>query len=131
MSAVLVYLRREVAQATNKEVTQIIDEQVHAPFRRFHRLEPGARHARLRRSCSPAGGCGGGQPLAADPSLAAAPRCNPFAFPSNIDFAFGLLVAVVLGTSLLIHLSIANTVDSGFMPQVTLPAALRCMPGRW
>jgi len=42
MSAVLTYLRREVAQATNKEVTQIIDEQLHALFRRFHRREPGA-----------------------------------------------------------------------------------------
>jgi len=39
MSAVLTYLRREVAQATGKEVTQIIDEQVHGLFRRFHREE--------------------------------------------------------------------------------------------
>ena len=45
ISAVLTYIRREVAQATNKEVTQIIDEQVRALFRRFHRGEPGAAPA--------------------------------------------------------------------------------------
>ena len=37
MGAVLTYLRHEVAEATGKEVTQIIDERVRAMFRRFHR----------------------------------------------------------------------------------------------
>ena len=61
--------------------------------------------------------------------MAAAARCNPFAFPSNIDFAFGLLVAVVLGTTLLIHLSIANTVDSGFMTQAQLNTHCEAVAG--
>jgi Zn-dependent protease with chaperone function len=45
---------------------------------------------------------------------AAPTRWNPFSFPSDVDFAFALLVAVILGTSLLIYLAIANDVSSGF-----------------
>jgi hypothetical protein len=36
ISAVVTYLRGEVARATSKEVGQIVDEQVHGLFRRFH-----------------------------------------------------------------------------------------------
>ena len=42
ISAVITYLRGEVARATGKEVGQIVDEQVHALFRRFHHGEQGA-----------------------------------------------------------------------------------------
>jgi Zn-dependent protease with chaperone function len=56
-------------------------------------------------------------------------RSNPFAFPSNVDFAFGLLVAVVLGTSLLIYLAIANTVESGFESQAQQNARCEALAG--
>jgi Zn-dependent protease with chaperone function len=62
--------------------------------------------------------------LSASSSPSRPARCNPFAFPSNVDFAFGLLVAVVLGTSLLIYLAIANSIGSGFESQAAQNA--RC-----
>ena len=40
-------------------------------------------------------------------------RYNPFAFPSDTDFRFWLLISTVLGSSLLIYRAISNTVVSG------------------
>jgi Zn-dependent protease with chaperone function len=40
-------------------------------------------------------------------------RYNPFAFPSDTDFRFWLLIATVLGSSLLMFQAIANTIVSG------------------
>jgi Zn-dependent protease with chaperone function len=40
-------------------------------------------------------------------------RYNPFAFPSDTDFRFWLLIATVLGSSLLMYQAIANTLVSG------------------
>src|SRR5262249_51138480 len=75
------------------------------------RLREGTRHAPLRGEGAPAGGRAGREPGAGAPSVIAPPaaraRCNPFAFPSNVDFAFALLVAVILGTSLLVYLALA------------------------
>jgi Zn-dependent protease with chaperone function len=60
---------------------------------------------------------------------AAPARCNPFAFPSNIDFAFGLLVAVVLGTSLLLFMAVSNTIGSGFETQAAQNARCQTAAG--
>src|SRR6266700_1609130 len=57
-------------------------------------------------------------------------RYNPFAFPSDIDFAFWLLVAVILGTSLLVYLAVANSVAAGFEPQAALNARCEGRAGR-
>src|SRR6266700_6717346 len=56
-------------------------------------------------------------------------RYNPFAFPSDIDFAFWLLVAVILGTSLLVYLAVANSVAAGFEPQAALNARCEARAG--
>ncbi len=46
-------------------------------------------------------------------SQAAAARYNPFAFPSDTDFRFWLLIAVTLGASLLMYQGIANEIAFG------------------
>ena len=56
-------------------------------------------------------------------------RPNPFAFPSNVDFAFGLLVAVVVGVSLTVSLAIGNTIASGFETQAALNARCEAAAG--
>src|SRR5262245_7040078 len=62
-------------------------------------------------------------------SPAAQARCNPFAFPSDVDFAFGLLVAVIAGTSLLIYIAIANAFESGFQSQAAQNARCESQAG--
>jgi hypothetical protein len=51
-------------------------------------------------------------------------RLNPFAFPSDTDFAFWLLIAAILGSSILLHLAVANAVLAGGESQTALNA--RC-----
>ena len=43
----------------------------------------------------------------------ASARYNPFAFPSDTDFRFWLLITTILGSSLLIYRAIANSLVSG------------------
>jgi hypothetical protein len=43
-------------------------------------------------------------------------RYNPFAFPSDVDFAFALLIVLVLGVSLTIFVAIANDIGPVGLP---------------
>lgn len=58
-------------------------------------------------------------------------RYNPFAFPSDVDSAFGLLVSVILGVSLTLYVAIANAVGSGLSsaPEGTLNARCASLAG--
>jgi Zn-dependent protease with chaperone function len=51
--------------------------------------------------------------MATEDAPVRSPRSNPFAFPSDVDYAFGLLIAVVVGTSMFVYLAIANTLAAG------------------
>jgi Zn-dependent protease with chaperone function len=57
-------------------------------------------------------------------------RYNPFAFPSDVDFAFGLLIVLVLGVSLTIFVAIANDIGPVGLPdqQVAEAAGLSHRP---